>query len=80
MRGRISFSRENGEELLSRHFVSVESRDVDGWVTFADRQAVQGYIDSLDTLLQRSRRPVNEFDGELRAGARVTVFVAEKAA
>jgi hypothetical protein len=79
MRGHISFSRENGEVLLLGHFASVERRDVDGWVAFLDRLAVQSYIDTLDALLQRSQRPVSDFDGELRAGARVTVFVAEKA-
>lgn len=79
MRRCISFSRENGEERLVSHFASVERRDVNGWVTFADRLAVQSYVDTLDTLLQRSQRPVSDLDGELRAGARVTVFVAEKA-
>ena len=79
MRGHVSFSRENGREILSRHFATVEQHDVDGWVTFADRDAVQRYIDTLDTLLQRSRYVVGPVEGELRAGARVTVFVAQKA-
>jgi SAM-dependent methyltransferase len=77
MRRRVPFSRENGEAILGRHFESVERRDVDGWVTFAGREDVQRYVDSL--LAPGSRDRVREFDGELRAGARVTVFVAEKA-
>ena len=80
MRGRVSFSRENGREILARHFATVEQHDVEGWVTFAHRNAVQRYVDTLDTLLQRSRYEVGPFDGELRAGTRVTVFIAEKAA
>jgi SAM-dependent methyltransferase len=79
MRRRISFSRENGEEQLRSHFAAVERSDVNGWLTFADRLAVQGYVDTLDALLRRSQRPVSDFDGELRARTRVTVFVAEKA-
>lgn len=79
MRGQVSFSRENGEELLLRHFATVERHDVDGWVTFADPRAAQRYIDTLDNLFPRSQHRVSHFDGELRAGARVTVFVAEKA-
>jgi SAM-dependent methyltransferase len=77
MRGRVPFSRENGEAILGRHFASVERRDVDGWVTFAGHNDVQRYVDSL--LAPDSRDRVREFDGELRARARVTVFVAEKA-
>jgi SAM-dependent methyltransferase len=79
MTGRLSFSRENGEAALERHFASVERRDVDGWVTFEDRSAVQRYIDTLDALLPRSRFELAPFDGELRAGAHVTIFVARVA-
>jgi SAM-dependent methyltransferase len=78
MRSRVPFSRENGEEILSRHFASVERRDVDGWVTFSGWEEVQQYVDSL--LAPGTRYPVHAFEGELRASARVTVFVAEKAA
>lgn len=77
MRGRVPFSRENGEEILNRHFAHVERRDVDGWVTFSGCADVQRYVDSL--LAPGSRDRVPKFEGELRAGARVTVFVAEKA-
>ena len=75
---RSSFTRENGEEILMRHFASVERHDVDGWVTFENRDAVQAYIDTRPGATDRDR--VRDFEGELRAGARVTIFVAEKTA
>jgi hypothetical protein len=56
----------------------VERRDVDGWLTFSGRDEVQRYIDSRPGACGRDL--VQPFEGELRAGARVTVFVAEKAA
>jgi SAM-dependent methyltransferase len=41
------FSRENGAEILERHFASVERRDADGWVTFPDEESIRGYIASM---------------------------------
>ena len=79
MRGRLSFSRENGEALLRRHFAHVERRDLDAWVTFADADAVRSYVASMITMHAAAER-VPELDGPLRAGTRVSVFVAETAA
>jgi len=42
------FTRENGAEVLGRHFEAVERRDVDGWVTIEDDAVVQGFVASLD--------------------------------
>ena len=42
------FTRENGAEILGRHFETVERRDVDGWVTIEDDEVVHGFVDSLD--------------------------------
>ena len=78
MRGRSSFSRENGEAQLERHFAQVERRDVDAWVTFADAEAVRAYVRSMVTMRDAAER-VPELDGPLRAGARVSVFVAQTA-
>jgi SAM-dependent methyltransferase len=78
MSGEVTFSRENGEDSLRRHFEAVERRDVDAWVTFADAEAVRSYIRSMVTMRDRAEA-VAEFEGSLRAGARVSVFVAEKA-
>ena len=45
--GRV-FTRENGAELLERHFTSVERRDADGWITIEDDETIRGFVDSLD--------------------------------
>jgi SAM-dependent methyltransferase len=71
-----AFGRENGEELLARHFARVERRDADGTVTLPDSDAVRTYLGSSE-----HARPfldtVPELDVPLVAGRRVTVFVAE---
>jgi SAM-dependent methyltransferase len=41
-----SFSLENGEQALRRHFDDVSMERVEGWVTFSDTDAVRGYIRS----------------------------------
>ena len=60
------FTRENGVEILSRHFASVERRDADGWVTIEDDAVVWAFVDSLDAeepveLPLRSRRATSVF-------------------
>src|SRR5262249_25074741 len=44
-----TFSAENGEWGLLRHFTIVERRDVRGTLTFPDRDAVHDYVSSLVT-------------------------------
>ena len=78
MAGRVSFTRENGEEALRRHFPTVARLDVDGWVTFADADAVRQYVASMITESARASL-VADFAGPLLAGRRVSVFVADKA-
>jgi ubiquinone/menaquinone biosynthesis C-methylase UbiE len=41
-----SFSRENGEEALRRHFATVTRRDVETRAVFPDRAAALAYLDS----------------------------------
>jgi SAM-dependent methyltransferase len=71
------FGRENGGELLRRHFATVDRRDVDGTVTLHDAGAVRTYLAS-----SVRARPfvdaVPELDAPLVARRRPTVFVAEK--
>ena len=69
------FSRENGEELLSRHFASVERRDVDGKVTVRRREQLVGYRQSIPV----ATRPIPE-DVELPfvTWTRISIFVAAK--
>ena len=78
MASRVSFSRENGEDALRRHFAHVSRHDIDGSVVFADAKAIRAYLRSTVTM-QSAAESVPELDGPLRAGTRNTVFVAEKA-
>jgi SAM-dependent methyltransferase len=71
------FSRENGSELLERHFVRVERRDADGWVTIESAEAVRAYVASLG---QDVTRELPSFQLPLRVRRASSVFIAEKAA
>jgi SAM-dependent methyltransferase len=75
--GQMSFSRENGEEALRRHFARVRRTDVDGTVTFADRGAIQAYVRALG-IWKRDPDAVPDLAEPLAATTRNTVFVAEK--
>jgi SAM-dependent methyltransferase len=76
MVGRVSFSSENGEEALRRHFVRVRRTDVEGTVTFADGDAVRAYVGSLVTL-GHAADSVPDLAEPLAATTRNTVFIAE---
>jgi SAM-dependent methyltransferase len=43
---RLTFSRENGEEILRRHFEEVERTDLETRAHFADRAAAMAYLES----------------------------------
>lgn len=77
MGGQVSFSRENGEAVLRYVFDEVEQRDVDGYVML-DASRVRSHIAAMITMSHRAEL-VPDFNGELRVGTRVTVFVAKKA-
>ena len=74
----LSFRRENGEELLARHFERIERRDVEARVTVRRAEAVRRYLAS-----SNRGKPfvdsVPELSEPLVAGSRTTVFVAETA-
>ena len=74
--GRMSFNRENGAEILSKHFAVIDSTDVDGWVTFPDAQAIRRYIGSMTGVGAEDGDRVPDDLGPVRAGVRVTVFTA----
>jgi SAM-dependent methyltransferase len=73
------FFSEDGEELLLRHFDSVERVDVESPLTFPDAAAVRGYVESSIAHKHLAER-VPKLAGPLVATRRGTVFVAEKAA
>ena len=69
------FTRENGAEIIGRHFDRVEQRDADGWVTIDDRETVRAFVDSLDGEV----RELPDLDLPLRIRRASSVFVAMKA-
>ena len=74
----LSFGRENGEALLTKHFATVERRDVGARVVVRDADAVRRYLASSNRHA-RYADAVPDLSAPLVAGSRVTVFVAEKA-
>lgn len=79
MVGKLPFHRDNGREILERHFAAVEQTDVDGWVTFPDAEAIRCYIRSMIMFAAAANADrVADDVGSVRAGTRVTVFVAQR--
>ena len=72
------FNAENGEELLRRHFHSVERIDTYGTVTFPDWQAARAYIGASITRAELADE-LEPFEGPLACGRHSVVFVAETA-
>ena len=70
------FTRENGAELIGRHFDSVERRDADGWVTIDDHETVRRFVASLEA---DEASPLPDYILPLRSRRASSVFVATKA-
>ncbi len=69
------FTRENGKELIERHFRHVERRDADGWITIHDHEVVRGFIASLDGDGDREPPP---YELPFRSRRASSIFVATK--
>jgi SAM-dependent methyltransferase len=67
------FTRENGAEILERHFETVERRDVDGWATIEDDEVVLGFVGSLDA---DEPTEIGPYELPLRCRRASSVFVA----
>jgi SAM-dependent methyltransferase len=72
-----TFSRENGEAILARHFVSVTRVDMAARAVFPDRAAVAAYLETLERGELADR--LGNLDGPLVASGAPTVFLAETA-
>ena len=70
------FTRENGAEILGKHFATVERRDADGWVTIDHPDVVRGFVASLDP---DSPIDLPPYDLPIRSRRASSVFVATKA-
>jgi SAM-dependent methyltransferase len=69
------FTRENGAEIVGRHFAHVERRDADGWVTIEDDATVRGFVASLDAEVAPELPP---YRLPIRSRRASSVFVATK--
>jgi SAM-dependent methyltransferase len=76
---RLTFSAENGEAALRRHFDHVEVRDASGTVTIADRDAILRYLRSAETLASYVERLPAHIPLPLVARRSNVVFVADAA-
>ena len=72
-----TFSDENADELLGRHFARVERRDAGGTIEFPDRAAIVEYVAASRKLWDRTLP--EDFEGGLSVTRAPLVFVAEKA-
>ena len=70
-----SFTRENGEEQLLRHFPSVERRDVATRAVFPDRKTIVDYVSTLAGADVAGRVP--ELGGPFEAHGVTAVFLAD---
>ena len=69
------FTRENGAEIIGRHFDRVERRDADGWVTIETDEVVRGFVASLDA---ETPHVLPTYELPLRSRRASSVFVATK--
>ena len=69
------FTRENGADIIGRHFGDIERRDADGWVTVDDDEVVRGFVASLDG---ESAPVLPPYDLPIRSRRASSVFVATK--
>ena len=77
-RVRLSFSRENGEELLHPHFARVVRQDVEATVVFPDSRAARAYMAATITRRHLADR-LPELEAPIAARCSSAVFVADKA-
>jgi SAM-dependent methyltransferase len=73
-----TFSDENGDELLRRHFSTVELVDLGGWVTFPSREEAQAYVDVSPWMWADDTHSLPPIDGQVRVRYRPLLFVATK--
>ena len=73
--GESTFSAENGEASLRRHFAEVERRDADGYAIFEPDEAI-AYVRASANLW--GDRPLPELDAPIRVTKAPVIFVATK--
>ena len=76
----LSFSGENGEEVLARRFERVERRDAAGWIVFPDAASMRAMIAATTDRAHLAANVPADLAFPFRARSAHVVFVAEKAA
>jgi ubiquinone/menaquinone biosynthesis C-methylase UbiE len=76
----LSFNRENGEELLGRHFARMRREDVNGRLEFASRGEVEEYVRASISMSPFAGRLPEAIEEPFFARRASSVFIAEKSA
>jgi ubiquinone/menaquinone biosynthesis C-methylase UbiE len=76
----LSFNRENGEELLGRHFARMRREDVNGRLEFAHRGEVEEYVRASISMSPFAGRLPEAIEEPFFARSASSVFIAEKSA
>jgi len=73
----LTFSTENGAEVLACHFASVERRDLVGMATFPDHASAVAYMESTLTRSHLAAQ-LPYFEGPLQVSTHNVVFIATR--
>lgn len=76
----LSFNRENGEDLLGRHFGQVRREDVDGRLRFGDRAEVEAYVRASISMSPFVANLPETIDEPFFARRANSIFIAQRAA
>ena len=76
----LNFNRENGEELLGRHFARMRREDVNGRLEFASRGEVEEYVRASISMSPFAGRLPEAIEEPFFARRASSVFIAEKSA
>jgi SAM-dependent methyltransferase len=75
----LKFAREDGDELLGRHFARVNREDIDGRLEFADRAEVEEYVRASISMSPFVANLPAEVEEPFFARRATSIFMADKA-
>lgn len=75
----IKFNRENGDELLGRHFAGVHREDIEGRLEFANRADVDGYVRASISMSPFAANLPPAVEEPFSVRRATSIFVADKA-
>jgi SAM-dependent methyltransferase len=74
----LKFSREDGEDWLRKSFAAVDRQDIDGFLEFADRDAVADYVQASIAMFPFAANLPLQIDEPFVARRANSIFVATK--